>query len=330
MTVAAPPRAAAVLAAALAALVFGSPGAVPQSPPREEPTPSQEPGAAFDESVSVSWMLVPVVVRSRGGHVEGLDRDDFRLFIDGRRTAVDELDLGEDVPLAVVYLQDLSGSIANSGKLDASRRAVGELLSRLREGDQVALATFAGDRLRIDVPFTGETAALAEAVALWEGYGTTALHDAVSLLPDISEEGRSGRRVAILVTDGQDNASAIDPEAAVSIVRGARLPVYVLGLTAGRGAPGEADDDAYRYADLLKSLAEKTGGRYFEVPGAGEAAAAVAELVEDLRKRYVLAVATAGEGPRTYHEIRVEAALPYRHTLTYRRGYVGTPPVERR
>lgn len=323
-------RAAAVLAAALAALVLGSPGAVPQPPPGEEPTPDQEPGAAFDESVSVSWVLVPVVVRSRRGPVEGLDRDDFRLFIDGRRTAVDELDRGEDVPLAAVYLQDLSGSMANSGKLDASRRAVGELLSRLREGDQVALATFAGDRLRIEVPFTGETAALAEAAELWEGYGTTALHDAVSLLPDISEEGRSGRRVAILVTDGQDNASAIDPEEAVSIVRGARLPVYVLGLTAGRGAPGEADDDAYRYADLLTGLAERTGGRYFEVPGAEEAAAAVAELVEDLRKRYVLAVATAGDGARTYHDVRVEAALPYRHTLTYRRGYVGTPPVERR
>ena len=325
-----PPRPRSLAVPLLAALALGAGLAGVPVPAREGQVQDLEPGAAFDESVSVSWVLVPVVVRSRDGHVEGLDRDDFRLFIDGRRTAIDELDLGEDVPLAAVYLQDLSGSIANSGKLDASRRAVGELLSRLREGDQVALATFAGDRLRIDVPFTGETAALAEAAELWEGYGTTALHDAVSLLPDISEEGRSGRRVAILVTDGQDNASAIDPEEAVSIVRGARLPVYVLGLTAGRGAPGEEDDGAYRYADLLTSLAEKTGGRYFEVPGAEEAAAAVAELVEDLRKRYVLAVTTAGEGPRTYHEIRVEAALPYRHTLTYRRGYVGTPPVERR
>jgi VWFA-related protein len=295
------------------------------------PQPPPDQGvASFDESVAVSWVLVPVVVRARQGHVEGLGREDFRLSIDGRPAPIDELDLGEEVPLSVVYLQDLSGSVANAGKLEASRRAFGELLARLRSGDQVALATFAGDRLRIDVPFTGETAALAEAKALWEGYGTTALHDAVSLLPDISEEGRSGRRVAILVTDGQDNASAIDPEEAVSIVRRSMLPVYVLGLTAGRGAPGAADDGAYRYADLLTSLAEKTGGRYFEVPGAEEAAAAVAELVEDLRKRYVLAVATAGEGARTYHEIRVEAALPYRHTLTYRKGYTGTPPVERR
>lgn len=296
------------------------------------PAPVQPPGegevASFEESVSVSWVLVPVVVRARQGHVAGLGREDFRLTIDGRPAAVDEVDLGEEVPLSVVYLQDLSGSIANAGKLEASRRAFGELLGRSREGDQVALATFAGDRVRIEVPFTGDRGALEEAMGLWEGYGTTALHDAVSLLPDISQQGRSGRRVAVLVTDGQDNASALDPERAVAVVRGASLPVYVLGLTAGRGAPTGGEEDAYLYGDLLASLAERTGGRYFEVAGAEEAAAAVAELVDDLRRRYVLAVATAGDGPRRYHEIRVEVALPYSHTLTYRRGYYGTPPVE--
>lgn len=317
------PRAlrAAVLPALAAALVSLLASSLPAEPQEEE-----RGVAAFDERVSVSWVLVPVVVRARQGHVQGLGRDDFRLFIDGRRTAVDELDLGEDVPLAVVYLQDLSGSMANAGKLEASRRAFRTLLERFRDGDQAALATFAGDRLRIEVPFTGERAVLAEAADLWEGYGTTAIHDAVSLLPEISEEGRSGRRVAILVTDGQDNASALEPEEAVRIVRSARLPVYVLGLTAGRGSAASRDD-GYRYGDLLRRLAERTGGRYFEAASGEEAAEAVATLVEDLRRRYVLAVATAGEGPQAYREIRVEIALSYRHTLTYRRGYFGTAPI---
>ena len=310
----------ALLLAALAASSAG--GAAPGAQPPEEGGV-----ASFDESVSVSWVLVPVVVRSPRGHVAGLDRDAFRLFVDGRAARIDEIDLGEEVPLSVVYLQDLSGSIANSGKLEASRRAFSELLDRGREGDEVALATFAGDRLRVEVPFTGERGALQEAMELWEGYGTTALHDAVSLLPDISQQGRSGRRVAVLVTDGQDNASALDPERAVSVVRGASLPVYVLGLTAGRG-PRSETTEADLYGELLESLAERTGGRYFEVGGAEEAAEAVAALVDDLRRRYVLAVATAGDGPRSYHELRVEVALPYRHTLTYRRGYHGTLPVD--
>jgi VWFA-related protein len=310
----------------LATIAAGALAAAAQPPP---PDPSPPGGVAtFDESLSISWLLVPVVVRSRRGHVEGLGKEDFRLFVDGRETPIQELDLGSEVPLSVIYLQDLSGSMANSGKLGASRRAFSSLLDRVGAGDQVALATFAGDRLRIEVPFTGEVLTLREAMAWWEGYGTTALHDAVSVLPDISEEGRSGRRVAVLVTDGVDNASALAPEEAVRIVREARLPVYVIGLTgAGRGDGGRGAEHAYLYSELLESLAERTGGRSFEVADEAAAAAAVASLVADLRHRYVLAVTTAGDAPPSYHEVRVEARLPYRHTLTFRKGYYGGPPV---
>ena len=328
------------LAAAVLLLLHAltPPGAASEAAaPLQEPPPPPEGVATFDESVSISWLLVPVVVRSRRGHVEGLDRDDFRLFVDGRETPIQELDLGSEVPLSVVYLQDLSGSMANGGKLEASRAAFSALLDRMTpagaagEADEVAVTTFAGDRLRIEVPFTGAVQALRESMELWEGYGTTALHDAVSLLPDISAEGRSGHRVAVLVTDGIDNASTLDPEEAVRVVREARLPVYVLGLSAaGRGEPGDGgdDEDDYLYGDLLEGLAERTGGRYFEVSGAEAAAEAVASLVADLRHRYVLAVTTAGDAPPEHHELRVEARLPYRHTLTHRAGYVGGPPVD--
>lgn len=313
----------------LAATLHGDLGAAPgpQAPPAGAQSP--EGVATFDESVSISWLLVPVVVRARQGHVEGLDRDDFRLFVDGRETPVQEVDVGSEVPLSVVYLQDLSGSMANAGKLDASRRAFATLVERMGGGDELALATFAGDRLRIEVPFTGAVQTLREAMSLWEGYGTTALHDAVSLLPDISQSGRSGHRVAVLVTDGLDNASALPPEEAVRVVHEARLPVYVVGLSAaGRGDEPRDGSGRELYGDLLLGLAERTGGRYFEVADEAQAAEAVAALVTDLRQRYVLAVTTAGDAPRRYHEIRVETRLPYRHTLTHRKGYFGGPPLE--
>lgn len=327
------PAAVLLAAAGSAASGPGAPAAAP--PPGDDPAPpAQEAGqgiAVFGEEVSVSWVLVPVVVRARGRAVEGLDRDDFRLFVDGRRVPVDDVDVGEDVPLSVVYLQDLSGSMANGGKLDASRRAFTALLERFRDGDELALATFAGDRLRIEVPFTGNAETLSEAEDLWEGYGTTALHDAISLLPDISEGGRSGRRVAVLVTDGQDNASALDPVEAVSIVERARLPVYVLGLTArGRSAPapaGGASGEAYRYRELLAEVAERTGGGYFEAASLEEATEAMVSIVDDLRQRYILSLTTRAGGPRAYRRIRVEATLPYRHEVTFRKGYYGPPPT---
>jgi len=319
------------------------------------------PASTFQEDLSVSWALVPVVVRTRDGYARGLDHDDFRLWVDGRRVPIDELDLGSDAPLSVVWLQDLSGSMANAGKLAASRRAFETFLSGSRAGDEIAVAGFAGGRIQVEVPFTDSLSTLRESADAWQGYGTTALHDAVSLLPEISAEGSRGKRVAVLVTDGQDNASHLSSAQAVELVRRARIPVYVLGLRAFRPGAGKnpgkisraSSEDAVRYAELLSSLAKRTGGRYVELttgssaPAAGaasnregsgtEIATAVRQILDDLRLRYILAVTTAGAGPTTYHEIRVELAHPdlaarrgrsgRQTSLTYRRGYWGTPPA---
>lgn len=286
---------------------------------------------SFDDELAVTWTLVPVVVRSQRGYVSDLDRDDFRLFVDGERVEITELDRGEDAPVSLVFLQDLSGSMANSGKLEASRRAVRAFLEASRPHDEVAVASFAGERLRVDVPFTEETETVEEILETWNGYGTTALHDAVSFLPQISDGGRYGNRVAILITDGQDNASNLDPTEALEIVRRARLPVYVFGLGVGgafRRAEGEDAGD-YRYEDLLRELAERTGGRYHDVENPGQIDQAVEGILDDLRLRYVLAVTTASQGPRTFRPIRVEIRRPGRFTLTHRSGYHGTSPTVR-
>lgn len=327
----------ATLAALPAAVAAQEPG---QEPGRTDLEPA-EPASTFTEQLSVSWVLVPVVVRTARGYAQGLGRDDFRLWVDGRRVPIQELDLGSDAPLSVVWLQDLSGSMANSGKLDISRLAFETFLEGARPGDEIAVASFAGDEIQVEVPFTDDVQALGESVATWEGYGTTALHDAVSLLPDISADAERGKRVAVLVTDGLDNASRLTPEQSVDLVRRARLPVYVLGLNATNRRPDDSagstgGDEVYRYADLLRSLAEATGGRYFEIVTARSAEPeellrrTLAQVLDDLRLRYILALTTAANGEKSYHRFRVEVLRHGRsgrnETLTYRRGYWGPEP----
>lgn len=303
-----------------------------QAEPGGQSLERERESLSFDDQVAVAWTLVPVVVRSERGYVTNLDRDDFRLFVDDQQVEITELDRGEDAPVSLVFLQDLSGSMANSGKLEASQRAVRTFLEHSRPEDEVAVASFAGERLRVDVPFTGEMETVEETLETWRGYGTTALHDAVSFLPQISDGGRYGNRVAILITDGQDNASNLDPSEAVEIVRRARLPVYVFGLGVGGAFRRETGEEAgdYRYEDLLRELAERTGGRYYDVENPGEIDQAVEGILDDLRLRYVLAVTTASQGPRTFHPIRVEIRRPGRFTLTHRSGYHGTSPTARR
>jgi VWFA-related protein len=312
----------------------GSPPAVSQ----------EEPTAEFGDQVSVGYVLVPVIVRSGTGYAKNLDEKDFRLLVDGRPVRIESFERRAEAPASVVFLQDLSGSMENAGKIEISREVVRFFLRTAVPGDEFALATFAGGARHVEVPFTDNRASLAEAVTGWEAYGTTALHDAVAWVPEISLEGRNPKRFAILITDGVDNASQIPPEQAREIVRSAQLPVYVLGLqpsdlprlpkpaaTAG-AAPGtpavsEAEAQAqavYRYADLLRELAVSTGGRYFSISGPDDLREVLTGIINDFRHQYVLGFAT-GDGPSRYRTLTVEVSGRKRPVL-FRRGYKGPPP----
>jgi VWFA-related protein len=286
---------------------------------------NEDPAAEFSGSVSVGYVLVPVVVRDGARYVQGLDRKDFELRVDGRPAAFDSFESRADAPASLVLLQDLSGSMDAGNRLTWSRDAARFFLDSAASGDEFAIATFSEGEQRIDVPFTKDLGALREAVATWKPWGKTALHDAVANMPAVSGSSRNPKRFALLVTDGVDNASSITPEQARELVRAAQLPVYVLGLDSG--SPYQLDDQGkkvYRYADVLSLLAATSGGRYFSVSSTAELNTALASIREDLRHQYVLGFAT-GDGSDRFR--RLEIQVPGKHAVLFRRGYTGPPPA---
>ena len=105
----------AFLALALAGTALpAAPGATPApTEPAESSTPQ------FAEEVSVAWILVPVIVRGPGGeYVNGLDRGDFALQVDGRSTAFPDFEPRGEAPWSLVFLQDLSGSMGVGGNME--------------------------------------------------------------------------------------------------------------------------------------------------------------------------------------------------------------------
>jgi VWFA-related protein len=294
--------------------------------------PQEPPVSSFQAEVSVGLVLVPVVVRAGEGYAKNLGQEDFRLLVEGKPVAIESFERRSDAPASVVLLQDLSGSMASGGKLEMSREVVRFFLDKSQPGDELAIATFASDELQIEVPFTSDLAALREASDRWEAYGTTALHDAVALMPEISVDGRNPKRFAILVTDGVDNASRLTPEQARSIVQAAQLPTYVLGM--GSGSPYELSAEGkklYRYADVLSVLAAVTGGRYFSISRPEDLPAALTAILDDVRHQYVLGFET-GDGAVRFRSLRVEMKdkAKDRRTIVFRRGYKGTPPARSR
>jgi Ca-activated chloride channel family protein len=160
---------------------------------------------------------------------------------------------------------------------------------------------------------------------LWRASGTTALHDAVTFMPEVSATGHNPKRFAILITDGVDNASQITPEKAREIVRQAQLPVYVIGLDSGNPFElGTGGKKIFRYADVLNLLAVTTGGRYYSISNQEDLQKALAAILDDLRHQYVLGFST-GEGPSRQRDLRVEVKAGDR-TVLFRRGYKGPPP----
>ena len=326
------------LAGALAlAAGFGTVSAGAQTEP-SPPSADRESSdgralGSFSDSVSVGTTLVPVLVRSGGRYLTDLEREDFRLKVDGRPVAVESFENRTDAPVSIVFLQDLSGSMANGGKIEASREAVLYFLEHSELGDEMALVSFGGNLTSVDVPFTQDPIALRESLTAWDPYGTTALHDAVSLLPKLTQGGQYAKRAALLITDGVDNASEIDPAQARDLVRRSEVPVYVLGL--GSGTPYRLDSEGkklYRYADLLNLLASQTGGRYFTVESAGALKEAVLEILGDLRHQYVLGFRTGGgESAARTIEVSVEPQRGFggrkRLRILSRRGYEGGPPA---
>jgi VWFA-related protein len=295
--------------------------------------PAQEPATpSFQDEVSVGLVLVPVVVRSGAGYAKNLDQGDFRLLVDGKPVGIESFERRSDAPASVVLLQDLSGSMETNGKLEWSREVVRFFLGKALAGDEFSIATFAGDQLQVEVPFTTDLSALRESSDRWKAYGTTALHDAVASMPRISLEGRNPKRFALLITDGVDNASRITPEQARAIVQEAQLPTYVLGL--GSGNPYErktGGEKMYRYADVLSLLAAVTGGRYYSISSSEDLQKALTAILDDVRHQYVLGFST-GDGAVRFRKLQVEIKDKGkdRRTIVFRRGYKGTPPAEPR
>jgi VWFA-related protein len=262
------------------------------------------------EEVEVNLIELYTTVTDRSGRpVLGLAVEDFEVFEDGRRQEIVKFEqLGavraarptaaENLPLTVGIAIDVSGSMVKTlGEAQAAGR---EFVARVvRPGDRCFVLGFS-DRPELLMPPTDDPEACSEGLDDLSAYGGTALHDAV-VTSLYYFRGFRGQRALILLSDGDDTASAVDYRAAAEYARRSGVAVYAVGLGVGvfGGVRGK-----------LTELAEETGGRAFFVNRATELEAVYQEIEQELRSRYLLAYnsdrAGDGEGDAEFREVRVE------------------------
>jgi Ca-activated chloride channel family protein len=291
------------------------------------------PAAASDtpstvETISVNYVMVPFVpLDRRGKPLQGIRQRDVKLLVDGKQVATDLFESAADAPVSFTILLDGSGSMGLAGKLEGARAALQTLFRNQKPGDDYALYVAAAGTVRELVPFTASGQRILRAFDAVEPFGKTSVFDAIVRMPDKTILGKNGSRAIILLTDGLDNASAIDRRTLLSTLEAVDVPVYPLGLVQpeslhpAAGAPLESRLDVAVLADL----ARMSGGRMVINSMPDELQKAVQVVLADLRAQYLVGFAPSGKGSVRFRRIDLEISGPV-ESVRVRSGYRGTDP----
>jgi Ca-activated chloride channel family protein len=255
---------------------------------------AQEPPPAVFRS-SVDLVSMAAIVRDgRGKIVPSLRREDFEVFDAGTSRPILDLRTEAGAPASVALLMDGSGSMKIGAASDLSQRISTAILGSLNPSrDDAALYSF-DTRLLSVHEFTHDIKAVNDRVSVVDAWGSTSLYDAIAGTAAIVSKRTDNRRALVVLTDGADTASAYTPEQVSAIASAVDVPVYVFVMATGTRESDKVPFEAERRS-LLASLARATGGDFFVAYDTASTAAAINQMVEELRHQYVLAFGASAE-----------------------------------
>jgi VWFA-related protein len=271
--------------------------AVPGAPLAPLPT-----GPVFRASGRIVEVYA-TITDSRGRYVDDLDRNDFSIEVEGKPTPVFAFESGAS-NVSVALLFDTTGSM--NAALPSLKRAAMQLIDDLRPGDSAAVYGF-NDKVTEFQPFSTDKTEVKRGVLRAHAAGITALYDAlVQVSRDLAQ--RRGKKVIIVFTDGDDNASMLTADAAILRAKTRGIPIYTI-----------AEGEALQHPHLVKRLADlsqATGGASFLIQKLADIGAAFQRMSEDLMHGYLLAFQPPPVTGNAWHRIAV--AVPKRKSLVMR------------
>ena len=271
-------------------------------------TYGQEPATVI--KVQVRLVEVYASIHDRKGHfVDGLSRENFEVLEDGKPQQIAAFD-STTQSLSCAILLDTTGSMGEA--LPRVKNAMVKLIDELGPEDSVAIFTF-DERLVIRQDFTTDKNVAKCAALRTRAEGATALFDALSeAAQELSR--RSGKKVLILFTDGDDNSSALNASAAVARAKKAGVPLYTI-------AEGEATH-SHNLRKLLDELSERTGGAAYEVKKPAEMEQVFHEISEDVRHLYMISYRPPeGANDGKWRKIDVLVKGPKDYRVRAKEGY---------
>jgi len=277
------------------------------------------PAFAQDEPATFSAdtrlvVLHATVVDSKGKLLTNLPREAFKVFENGQPQQL-RLFRREDVPVSLGLIIDNSGSMKSTRqKVEAAALA---MVKASNPKDEVMVVNY-NDEAYEDVPLTSDIKKMEEGLTRIDARGGTAMYDAISMTMDrLKQKGKRDKKVILLITDGNDNASATKLEELVRKASNSEIVVHIIGLL-----EAEERSAARKAKRAVEAIATATGGLHYFPKDLGEVEKISLEVAEDIRNQYVLAYSPTIQAlDGSFRQIKVTANGPNRPAVRTRSGY---------
>ena len=228
--------------------------------------------------------MVPIyatVTDPQGALVPNLARDDFEVLDNNVRQDIVVFE-NQPQPFTAVVMLDSSGSMTNSLKL--VNAGAEQFLILLMPQDKAQVGAF-NDKIEFSGTFTSDRDELVAALRELDFGNSTRLYDAVDQSLD-RLTGIEGRRVIVVLTDGEDTASKTGQGDVLSRALADEVMIYGIGLESNyfngmRQVRTNPDK-------VVRRLAEETGGGYYLLKETVDLNSTFTRIAQELRSQYVL------------------------------------------
>lgn len=167
----------------------------------------------------------------------------------------DDIVVKNDKGYEISLILDASGSMRTNDKFGIVKDIVTQFIDK-RKHDKLALSIFA-DFAYVAVPLTYDKKSIKRLLSRIDvgvaGLHQTALYEALFLSSNLFKNSKSKEKIAILLTDGMDNANTIPMEVAINTAKKYDIKVYTVGV----GNAGDFNPN------ILNKIALDTGGKFF-------------------------------------------------------------------
>lgn len=222
---------------------FAQSGAARGVPPAQPIGQQQDP----EDTIKIETNLVPlrVTVTDRSGQaILGLKREDFSVFENGSEQAIDFFSTGKS-PTSWGLVLDRSGSMM--GMIGDVYRAALHVIDEGTDEDEMFIETF-NNETEMVYDFTSDRHKLENSILGLRADGGTALFDSVAFALDHIRQGKHRKKVLVVITDGEDNASRLRFRNLVERAEEEGVLIYTVGMFEEMGG-----------SDVLRRLMEGGG-----------------------------------------------------------------------